>query len=74
MGRKSGAEQVPKERKQMIMDMYEVGLKQKDICEYHPRPKSAVCNVVRREWMNSIETNNENCRRKPSSQNRLHDD
>ena len=65
MGRKAGTKHVPKERKMMILDMYSVGVKQKDICEYYRMPKSTICNILRRGWMNTTQSNNENRGRKP---------
>ena len=71
MGRKAGAKQVSEEGKTMKLDLYAVGVKQKDICEYYGMPKSRACNIVRRGRMNTTEGNNENMVVSQSSQNDL---
>ena len=65
MGRKAGAKQVPEERKETIVEMYAVGVKQKDICECYEMPKSTVCNIVGRGRMNTTDSNIENRGLKP---------
>ena len=49
----------------MELDMYAVGVKQKDIYQYCGMPKSKVLNIVARGQKNTKESNNENHGRNP---------
>jgi len=53
MGKPKGSRHVSAERKRTIIDMYCMGVKQKDIVEYYNMPQSTVSNVIRREIRNN---------------------
>ncbi len=57
MGRKLGAKEVTKERRNMILDMVDIGVRQIDIASYYGMPKSTVSNIVKRgRKVNEAET------------------
>ncbi len=47
MGRKIGAKKVAKERRNTILDMVDVGVRQVDIAMYYGVTKSTVSNIVK---------------------------
>ncbi len=48
MGRPIGAKQVSDERRKMILDMNDIGVRQCDIARHYKMPRSTVCNIIRR--------------------------
>ncbi len=48
MGHEVGSKQVSEERKQCVLDVFYMGVKQKDIFEYYKMPQSTVANIIRR--------------------------
>ena len=47
MWRKLGSKEVSKERRQMILDMVDIGVKQVDIANYYHMPESTISNIVK---------------------------
>ncbi len=48
MGRPKGAKQASDERRNMILDMNDIGVRQCDIARHYKIPRSTVCNIIRR--------------------------
>ncbi len=47
MGRQVGAKQATKEKRDMILDMVDIGIRQVDIAKYYGMPKFAISNIVK---------------------------
>ena len=47
MGSKLGSKEVSKERRQIILDMVDIGVKQVDIANYYHMTKSTISNIVK---------------------------
>ncbi len=48
MGRPKGAKQVSDERRNMILDMNDISVRQYDIARHYKMPRSTLCNIIRR--------------------------
>ena len=71
MGRPKSSKNLQKERKNYILDIHFLGVKQKGTAEFYSMPQSTVSKIIRRGCDNNDESKTENRGRKPKLSTRF---